>query len=237
MRERAHLHSQAVLNLSSLPEVVAFVRIAELDAKFGQAVRELSITVSPSEFSEHAARATYCPTIRSVLRLTPKVTDLTLLLPKSTPPDVFFLVRFRDLVFFKTNLPHHKVKPFVVMHDRTLAVLVLDHCGADVQCPLASDVDLGSLSELECDASCVRALASSNLAHLRVKNDSTARCLPVIFRQLPTSLPELYSLTVDFYPADVDILRSIILVAPRVTKLKLLEKFVHTVSRAYLLRV
>ncbi|TFK82787.1 hypothetical protein K466DRAFT_603392 [Polyporus arcularius HHB13444] len=220
---------KATVTLTNLPEVIAFVKVAELNPHLADAVRQLTIVIRPCTLVVYDARVTYCPTMRSILRLVPKVTDLTLSLPKGTPPDIFFQVYFPDLCFFKTDLPHDKIRQFVDNHS-TLSILVLGPCGNAGQCAL-SDLDLERATTVECDARCVGAVARKGLVHLAAQNDTTAYSIPLIFRKLSCVMPELYSLTVDFFPADTDILLSIALVAPRVRKLKLLEKSVHVGRR------
>ncbi|KAI0700644.1 hypothetical protein C8T65DRAFT_580128 [Cerioporus squamosus] len=167
--------------------------------------------------------------MRGILRLVPNVTDLTLMLLKSTPPDIFFLVFFPNLQLFKTNLPHAKVKQFIALHT-SLTIIVLGPCGHEGRCAL-SDTDLGRVATVECSARCLEAVVRKKLVHLAVENNSTAICVPLIFRQLRTRMSELYSLTLDIFPADMDILVSIALVAPMVRKLKLIEKLIHVGRR------
>ncbi len=214
--------------MSNLPEVIAFVKVAEVNPGIADAVRELTISIRPYNLVVHEARATFCPTMRNILRLVPKVTDLTLMLPKPTPADVFFQVFFQDLRFFKTNLPHSKIQHFVAGHP-AISILVLGPCGKDERCAL-SDASLDLVTTVECNAHCVEAVAHQGLVHLAAENESTAFCVPLAFRKLPYVMHDLYSLTLDFFPADTDILMSIALVAPRVRKLKLVEKSVHVVS-------
>ncbi|RDX50949.1 hypothetical protein OH76DRAFT_1481996 [Lentinus brumalis] len=225
----ARARPKVVVTLSNLPEVIAFVKVAEVNPGIADVVRELTIDVRPYNLVVHEARATYCPTLRGILRLVPKVTDLTLLLPKATPPDVFFQVFFPDLRFFKTNVPHAKIRHFVGVHP-SIAILVLGSCGQEERCALSAS-SLGLVRTVECNTRCIEAVAHTRLVHLAAENDSTAFCVPLAFRKLPYVMHDLYSLTLDFFPADTDILISIALVAPRVRKLKLLEKSVHVGRR------
>ncbi|RPD54158.1 hypothetical protein L227DRAFT_616375 [Lentinus tigrinus ALCF2SS1-6] len=227
----ANASPKAAVSLSNLPEVVAFARITKGNANIGRAVRDLSITVSRSEFFWNpAGHAAYPSSIQSVLRMTHEVTDLTLLLPWTTPTHIFFLVRFPNLSFFKTNLPHEKIKPFVSAHNDVLSVLVLDSCQSDGDCPLAG-IALDCLTQLECDVHCASSLMHNNVTHLQIANNSPQFSVPVLFRQLMAPFHDLYNLTLDFYPADIDILRAISLVAPRLRKLKLVEKPIHVGRR------
>ncbi len=228
-------HLQTVVTLSNLPEAVAFLRVAEQDLRIGDAVRQLTIDIRPWNLVAYEARISYCPTMRGILRLVPKVTDLTLMLPKCTPPDIFFQVFFPDLQVFKTNLPHAKIKHLVTLHT-SLAILVLGPCGQEGRCALA-DASLERVTTIECSAGCLQAVARPRLVHLSAENDSTAVCVPVIFRQLRAGLSDLYSLTLDIFAADLDILVSIALVAPRVRKLKLLEQPIQVVSTLRLCRL
>ncbi|TFK82414.1 hypothetical protein K466DRAFT_500376, partial [Polyporus arcularius HHB13444] len=159
--------------------------------------------------------------LRNTLRLTQGVTDLTLFLPNNTPPDIFLLVHLHNLRLFKTNLSHRTIAQFLGRH-KSLTHLVLGACGRVDECPLAA-LDLRHITSLECDASCVGAIAHGNLTHLTIDNRSPARYMSSILRDLAAPASSLYSLTIDFFADDTDILQSIALASPMLKKLKLIE--------------
>ncbi len=187
----------------------------------GAAVRELTIDLAPPVFAEPQSLSVYCSAMRNTFRLTQGVTDLTLILPKNTPGDIFLLIHLHNLRLFKTNLPHRTIAQFLGRH-KSLTHLVLGACGLVDKCPLAA-LDLRHVTSLECDASCVGAIAHGNLTYVTIENRDPDRYMSSLLRDLAAPASSLYSLTIDFFVDDTDILQSIALVSPRLKKLKLIE--------------
>ncbi len=208
--------------IPSLPETYAFVQVAQAYATVGDTLLELSIDIHSSTLQDHAARVVYMSTMRKALRAAPNLTDLALLLPKTTPQAIFFQVSFPVLQSFKTNLLHRTVQPFLAQHT-TLMTLVVGPCGTTGPCPLAN-VQLDHLTTLKCHAPCLHALAHGGLVFLKVENHSATCFMSKIVRTLPSPMPSLYSLSIDIFPDDTNVLSGILRAAPRVKKLRLLER-------------
>ena len=214
--------AQAIRTITALPEVFAFLQVAQTCADIGEAVQELTISLLPSALADAASRNTFVPTIRNALRRTPNLTDLTLLLPKTTPAAIFFQISFPHLKLFKTNLPHSVIRQFLTQNN-SISDLVVGPCNSRGQCPL-QDVDLEHMTTLECHAGCLSALAHPGLVHLAVENHDPSCHMSVALCKLPVVMRNLYSLTLDVISDDTNLLFTVSLVAPRVRKLKLLEK-------------
>ncbi|KAI0690827.1 hypothetical protein C8T65DRAFT_587611 [Cerioporus squamosus] len=198
------------------------MKISAIDPRVGQAVQELSIYLTPPAFATPRCRFVYCRVLRNALRSAPNVTDLTLLVPETMPPDVFFLVDMQQLRLFKTNLPHAMIAGFLGNHP-FITDLVIGPCGSvDEPCPLR-DIDLEHVATLECEQSCVSAIAHPGLFRLSVDNHS-AHHASTIFRSLAAPPTDLYSLTLDFLPDEHNVLANIAYSSPRLRKLKLLER-------------
>lgn len=220
--------SQAIRTISSLPEAYAFVQVAHAYAAVGNALLEFTLDIHQNTLEDQASRTVYIPTMRKALRAAPNLTDLTLLLPKTTLDAIFFQIYFPALRSFRSNLPHRKIRPFLVQHP-ALTTLVVGPCGAAGPCPLA-DIQLDQLTTLECHAPCLHALAHGGLVFLKVENHSATCYMSSILCNLPSPMLSLYSLSVDLFPNDTDVLLGILLAAPRVKKLKFLERPAKLVS-------
>ncbi|KAI0712365.1 hypothetical protein C8Q76DRAFT_693969 [Earliella scabrosa] len=213
---------QAIVTLADLAETIAFAEVAKQEPKIASAVRELTIRIQPAVLADAQARAAYVPAMRRALLLATHITDLTLLLPKTTPPAIFFQVLFRDLHTFKTNLPHRALADFLGRHT-FLSGLIVGPCGADNGCPL-NNIGFAHLITLECESTCIQSIAHNDVVHLAVAHNRPSPPMSITLRSLKTSMFDLYSLTLDFSPGDLDILHCVLHLAPRVQKLKLIEK-------------
>ena len=107
---------QIVRRMTSVLEVFAFMKLSEVEPRIGQALEELSIDLAHPVFAHPRSLFVYCRAMRNALRLSPNVTDLTLLIPNTTPPGIFSLVVMPRLRLFKTNLPHKTIASFVDVH-------------------------------------------------------------------------------------------------------------------------
>lgn len=188
------------------------------EVRSGTRIYDLTIHLSSLPVLQEA----HVPRIRASLLLVPGLTDLTLVLPTTTPPDLLLGVDFPALQFFKSNMPHAALAAFLARH-RSVSVLVLGACGPVRRCPLV-EADLTHVTELECDAECVRALAHSDLFRLTISKSTDGPRIGVIFRTTLVCASALYSLTIDFFPDDLDVLDKLSLFAPFLRKLKLLEQ-------------
>ncbi len=144
-------------------------------------------------------------------------------------------IHLERLEFFKTNLPHRQLPPFLAAHQR-LRELCLGSCHSapGEMCPLRF-LHIHTYASVECPSDCVLGVAHPALYRLAVQeqNDGPS-VVPVVLRALRSPMVQLSRLTLDFSPDDYDILATLVAVAPKLQKLKLLEKFgVHVRSTSY----
>ncbi len=162
--------------------------------------------------------------LRQCLLKSPQLEDLILMLPPDTAENILDGLAFEHLELLSTNLPHHRVSAFVASH-ATLTDLCLGTCSppANGVCPL-SMVNIDHVKTLECPLDCVSA-ARPGLCRLTAEDAGNSRLsAPAALMSISTPLTHLFALTLDFYPDDYDILDKIVVAAPRVRRLKLLEK-------------
>jgi hypothetical protein len=144
-------------------------------------------------------------------------------------------LKFENLAEFETNIPHALIAPFLARHP-IITYLVLDVCNAAttataVACPLTS-CDLPHIEELSCPKGCVRALLStatpaSPLYKLQVVQHTPQDSIFPLqslfsFDRIPTS-SNLYYLHIDFDHTSPTLLHAILMAAPRLKTLKLVE--------------
>lgn len=121
---------------------------------------------------------------------------------------------------FSANLPHRTLVMFLPLHP-TITGLALKTCGGCARCPL-DHLNLPHVTDLQCPARCVEGLAHGHVATATVHLTCLASMAATAINALSTS--PLYSLTVEFFPNDYDILARITAAAPHLQKLKLIEK-------------
>ena len=152
------------------------------------------------------------------------ITDLIIFLPLNTTPVILNNLLFPRLELFKTNLPHRFLVHFLSLHP-SLTNLCLDACGrvADEACPLDC-LDLQHISTVECPIGCVHGVAHPDVFRLTAQMQHPGEAeSPAILTSIPAPFKSLFTLTLDIFPDNYDILRSVVFAAPRVRVLKLLE--------------
>ncbi|PIL29463.1 hypothetical protein GSI_08405 [Ganoderma sinense ZZ0214-1] len=207
-----------VRTISTIENVELFVHEMSVTVRSGTGIQNLTIRLTGLPIFQE----TLVAPIRTSLQLVPELTDLTLLLPLAPPPDLLLNLKFKALQFFKSNLPHTALTTFLARH-HSVSDLVLGPCGPAKPCPLY-DVDLSHVTNLECEATCVRSLAHSDLFRLTIGKSTEGPRVGVVFRTSPVCVSGLYSLTIDFFPDDIDVLDNLSLFAPFLRKLRLLEQ-------------
>ena len=167
--------------------------------------------------------------LRHSLVAASRLTGLVLLLSCPVPNGFLHGVSLDALVFFKTNIPHSALVDFLVAH-AAIATLSLDRCGRGPgrTCRLAA-IDLSHVIALEIPTACVRGTAHNALLRLTMEAHNSTSDVPAVLRGLPGPLNSLLYLTVDIYPYDYDILERIVIAAPRIRSLKLVEQVLPTV--------
>lgn len=180
------------------------------NAMIGLALEDLEIAL-PARISHPGAL------LRRCLQLTPNIEALVLTLPVTTPKSLLNNVKFPNIRLFSTNLPHHTLIKFLSNHP-TIVTIVLGQCGRTSDCALRS-VDLHRVTELQCPSHCLSGIARGQVS---VANITLASSVHAAINALASS--PLFSLVIEFYSNDYDILERITRAAPRLTRLKLIEK-------------
>lgn len=161
--------------------------------------------------------------LRHTLSLLSNVTDLSLILPASTPHTIFRGVFLVHLVLLNTTLPHKTIADFVERHS-TLRILVLGRCGRSKQCAL-QDIDLSSITEIECDSRCVESLQLKDMtvttARVNITNTPPSP-LSTVLRNVHFQ-PILTTLSLQVPSDDYNILGAIGDFAPALRNLKLID--------------
>ncbi|KAI0744428.1 hypothetical protein C8Q76DRAFT_788965 [Earliella scabrosa] len=188
------------------------------DAEVASSARDLTFHLD-SPFSFNALRHCLLSCIH--------VVDLVLILPPDVLPNLLVGVRLHQLQLFKTNLPHRFLPAFLTSHD-TITDLCLGGCdparAADELCPLRF-LNLSHIGTIECALECTAAVAHPALSRLAVEYmGDPCPDAPTVLRSLACPLATLFTLTLDFYPDDYDLVDQIVLAVPRLQNLKLLEK-------------
>lgn len=207
-------------HFTTLKHLAAFIELAERKRAVADAVQVLSVDLRQlPDFSVSQ--------LRGVLRLVKNVQDLILYLPlQPLPVELLSDIKFGDLDFFASNIPHAALASFLEKHP-TISSLILDTCSGTEACP--SDThSLPAVISLQCPVSCIKAVPYRQAIRLVLQMTGPSRSMSTILRGMTTSL-QLSVLIVDISPDDYDVLQEIARVFPRVRKLKLIEQKTVTV--------
>ncbi|KAI0753040.1 hypothetical protein C8Q80DRAFT_1267478 [Daedaleopsis nitida] len=205
--------NKTFVRLSHLDKLQLFVALAALNQAIGLAVEDLVISLPVDE--GYPAQL-----LRDCLRLTPNLYMLILTVPTSLPATLLNGIIFHRLKVFSSNLPHCLLPSFLASHS-SITSLSLHSCGGRTLCPLR-DLGLTRVTDLKCPARCLQGLAHGQVAVATVNLTRMASLAALAINALSTS--PIYSLTIDFFSNDFDILARIAYAAPRLRKLKLIEK-------------
>lgn len=199
------------MHLRSVQSLELFVASAYRDATIGHAVEDLTISLTSD-----------CPSdaVRQCLRLSKNVESLILNLPHSCATTLLDGIQLPRMQLLSTNLPHDSLVSFLARH-RGLRSLVLRYCGKGWDCPLRH-ISLAHIVELQCPSRCLPAIASDKVARATVNVTRLASNAVLAIHALARS--PLYCLTIDFLANDYDMLQKVAAAAPKVKKLKLVEK-------------
>ncbi|TFK80422.1 hypothetical protein K466DRAFT_605346 [Polyporus arcularius HHB13444] len=204
---------QKVLRLTSLEKMELFIALAGHNGAIARVIEDLDISL-PSRTGYPAL------VLRELLRLPRNIETLTLHLPSTSPPTILNGLLFPRLTVLTTNLPHHCLVSFLTAHPGIVS-LTVQACGARHTCPLR-DLNLGRMSQLQCPARCLAGIAHGHVTSATVNLTCMTSMAAVAINALSTS--PLWTLTIDFFADDYDILTRIAGAAPNLRKLKLLEK-------------
>ncbi|KAI0735940.1 hypothetical protein C8Q76DRAFT_792425 [Earliella scabrosa] len=211
-----YLPAKPAVRVTSAQDLLDFEQAVKSDWQVASLARDLTIVLC-TPFPIDALRFCLLSSIN--------VVDLILILPPFAFDEVLTNVHFSRLELLKTNLPHRFLAPFLVSHN-TITDLCLDGCGRapNEQCPLRH-LDLGHVTTVECGNECVVAASHSALLRLTAEHMGDASPSPTTFlRTVNPPLAALFELKLDFFPDDYDLLDQIVMVAPRLQRLKLLER-------------
>lgn len=204
---------QVGVSILSLETLAQFVLSASRDPAVGLVVEDLTISIPPDlEYSLEA--------IQRCLQLVPNVESLVLELPLPPPLTIMRGLMLCKIELFSTNLPHACLSSFLAGHP-SLHSVVLRHCGDESRCPLGR-LRLPHITELQCPSRCLPGIAHDRVARATVNLTRLASNAALVVHSLSAS--PLYSLSVDFFSNDYDTLSRIAAAAPRLQKLKLVEK-------------
>lgn len=205
--------TQTTVRLARLDALEHFIALATINPLIGNAIQVLTIALP--------LRNGYpAQIIRDSLGLTPNVDTLVLILPDSSPATVLNGVILPRLRVFSTNLPHRVLPLFLSLHP-LITGLSLEACGSRAECSLR-DLNLVRVSDLRCPARCLEGIARGQVEVATVNLTRLASMAALALQSLSTS--PLYSLSVEFFSDDYDILSRIVSAAPTLRKLKLVEK-------------
>ncbi|KAI0340551.1 hypothetical protein BDW22DRAFT_1430698 [Trametopsis cervina] len=215
---------QAARRIATIDGLEAFSAMLQQNQGIGLVVDTFEVVLDAAG----ATRRTFV-LLHDVLKLLPQLTDLIIQIYRVLPEmftdlyDILSGVELRALELFKTNLPHRAIIPFLqnFQHRRSLFQLVLEDCGLTNLCPLR-EVDLTHITDLECPIHCAQRTSTSHLTRLILHNASPSFSASDALLKMPIR-SNLTHLTLKFFSSDLDILNSIILFAPRLRKLRLIE--------------
>ncbi|TFK83032.1 hypothetical protein K466DRAFT_655439 [Polyporus arcularius HHB13444] len=205
------IHNTA--RIVGLDQLQLFISLATVNPVIGHAVQDLTLSL-PLHIG-YPAQA-----VRECLRLTPNLDTLMLVLPDFSPSTIISGTLLPRLRTFATNLPHRALPVFLALHP-SVTSLALESCGGRTRCPLR-DLNLSQVSDLSCPARCLEGIARGQVAMATVNLTRLASMAALAIQALSTS--PLYLLCINFFSDDYDILARIVAAAPRLRKLKLVEK-------------
>ncbi|RPD57899.1 hypothetical protein L226DRAFT_474393 [Lentinus tigrinus ALCF2SS1-7] len=218
--------AQVGLRITSSADLDSFGDRAAARPSVGRRLEDLRVIIY-EQFSVASLQRCLC--------LAPNLVDLDLLLslPDSDVPGILDNIILPELRFFRTNIPHALLRPFLAAHDR-MSILTLDACSStESPCPLSAS----HLPHLKCvtgPAPCVSSFVNQGTFRLTMSSPDGACSTSLLLRSLPLPLPSLYALTIDFPANDHDVLLSVVASCSGVRKLKLMEKPSHKCRRGRL---
>lgn len=204
---------QTTVRLSTLDKLQLFTTLSTLNPVIGHSVQDLIISLPLH--NGYPAQL-----VRDCLRLACNIDNLVLILPNLSPITLLNGVVLPRLTVFQTNLPHRTLPVFLALHP-SITGLALDSCGGRRCCPLRG-LNVAHATDLRCPARCLEGLARGQVGMATIHLTRLASMAALAIRSLSTS--PLYSLAVDFFSDDYDILTRVVAAAPLLRKLKLVEK-------------
>ncbi|KAI9057622.1 hypothetical protein FKP32DRAFT_1681304 [Trametes sanguinea] len=214
---------QAGKRILTPEDLEALASLVALNPALGAFVDALEVNFR-SAFSLAALRKTF--------RYLHNLTDLILVVPALRSPTALRGVFLPCLQYFRTNLPHRTVHPFIDAHPSITELdLVGEGSHPHKKCPL-SMATLDDLQTLSGPSSCVPYIALPGLSRLCINLGTSTSGGCAALRAIPAPLCRLYQLTIDIRDDDDDILHSIAYACPGVRKLKLIEQGSPTTGRS-----
>ncbi|KAI0652977.1 hypothetical protein C8Q70DRAFT_1059734 [Cubamyces menziesii] len=201
------------VRISSVPELQTFVMLGHYNEAIGRVVEHLNISLPDSQ--GYPAQA-----LREALRMVPNIECLILNLPSDSPITLLNGATFLNLRTLSTNLPHRGLVSFLLAHT-LLTALILGPCGCSATCPLR-ELHFPRLESLQSPASCFAGITAGPLITATVNLTRLTSMSALAIQKI--SSPLLYSLTVDHFSNDYDILSRVAAAVPKLRKLKLNEK-------------
>ncbi|KAI0655859.1 hypothetical protein C8Q70DRAFT_1057070 [Cubamyces menziesii] len=216
LENRAQIHPERRdVHITTVPELQTFVMLGNYNENIGCAVEYLNISLPEGE--GYPAQA-----VRAVLRMIPNVKCLVLNLPFESPVSLLNGVTLLSLRTLSTNLPHRGLVAFLVTH-HFLTALMLGTCGRSATCPLRG-LRLEGLQSLQSPSSCFTGITAGPLVTATVNLTRLTSMSALAIHNISSASSRLYSLAVDHFSNDYDILSRVAAAAPNLRKLKLNEK-------------
>lgn len=170
--------------------------------------------------------------LRGCLVCMPNLTDLHISLPP-TPPnlllEVLEAVELQHLELLKTNMPHSALIPFLRhARHRSIKAMVLKDCGLGENCRLQK-ISLANVRDLDCSTRCFPTIQAPYATRLILRNDDVLRPTSLVLGRV-SPRTHLTHLTLEFFSGDLDILEKLVVFAPNLRKLRLVERVGTSVS-------
>ncbi|KAI0827483.1 hypothetical protein BC628DRAFT_1418575 [Trametes gibbosa] len=216
LNDAQSLSARRDVRITTLDGLRYFVAMVGCNANIGRIVEDFSISLPKDQ--GYPAQV-----VRAALRLTPNVECLVLDLPAESPVTLLNGLNFANLTAFSTNLPHRVLLSFLEAHT-SLTALILRSCGRSATCPLRGLV-LGRLNSLHSPSRCFSGIVPGPLVTATVNLTRLSSMSALAVQAISSS--RLYSLTIDHFSNDYDVLSRVASGLPNLRKLKLNEKAHH----------
>lgn len=171
-------------------------------------------------------------TLRGCLTHMPNLTDLHIDLPPTPPTlllEVLEAVELQKLELLKTNMPHSALTPFLRnARHRQVKAMILEDCGVGENCRLQK-ISLDHVRDLDCSIRCFPTIHAPYVSRLSLRNDNVLHSTSFILGRV-SPRTHLTHLTVEFFSGDLDILEKLVIFAPNLRKLRLIERVGISVS-------
>lgn len=113
--------------------------------------------------------------------------------------------------------------------------MVLRDCGLGENCRLQK-ISLANVRDLDCSIRCFPAIPAPYVTRLSLRNDDALRSTSLFLGRVSPRM-HLTHLTLEFFSGDLDILEKLVIFAPNLRKLRLIERVGTSVSASYVMKL